>query len=536
MAHFLKLVRHLRIESFKEDLLLLGIDAQYRWDESGHKRVIDLKDTHLSEKSTTFFQDKEHLAGLLQLSAHHGLLRKYSESQKWIYQLSRKPGELLDSEDPYLDSLIFLCHICPRDEAFSQKFAILLSLSLLCADFLRFFATTRLLRPALISWFKCLLERPDVLDSVPSRDDLTAVCIAILKGDDLGLSHEAVLLLERLRVSEISVPSTLATANVQSTMLRRELRYDDSDRVVQKAISGFHEKFHENNIYESYLLGQLYLSLAENSILRNEHTSALEWLNKINLSTEKDPGKVPILMWRLFEQKWTTMGRTHRFIGDFHKAKEVLKPCLGVRQYLASNKVINIVRQLADVYVELGDFDSVRTLLDYHLELLQQEGREKSKPYHRLLLSYADADLRMGRFGSAQARLDDVKSWFEAHPPNTQTDQLDHVRALIACMRIKLHEGRWSEVLERSTVALQMADHYTSFTATNHYKGYIRKVRAASYLQLAQADMQAASKCVREPRHYMPGVGTYDRVNAQTELRRALGNFPSFDQTLLDIV
>jgi hypothetical protein len=532
LASFFTLVRHLRVESFEQDLLLIGIEAQYRWDESGHKKATNWANTQLSETSAAFLQDKEHLVGLMEMSVRHGLLQRHLEGQKWIYRLCGKTREILDKEDPYLDSLIFLCHICPKDEAFSQKYAISLASLLGRADYLRFFTTTKLLRPALTSWFKCLLERPDILGLMSSYDDLIAACIVTSKNDALDLSHEADLLLERLCVLEVSAPSRLAIAVAQSAMLRKELRYDDSDHVVQETLLNVGG----DNVYQDYLSGQLYLSLVENSILRNEHTTALEWLDNINLSTEEDREKIPTLMWRLFEQKWTTMGRIHRFIGNFQKAKEVLKPCLGIRHHLASNKVTAIVRQLADVYIELGEFEDLRTLLDYHLELLHQKGRQRSKPYNRLVLSYADAEVRMGQFGSAQARLDDVRSWFEAHPPKTQTDQLDHVRACIACMRIKIHEGRWSEVLEWSTAALQLADRYTSFTATNHYKGYIRKVRAASHLQLAQADMQAASKCVCEPRHYMPGVGTYDRVNAHTELCKVLEDCASFDYTVLGIV
>lgn len=101
-------------------------------------------------------------------------------------------------------------------------------------------------------------------------------------------------------------------------------------------------------------------------------------------------------------------------------------------------------------------------------------------------------------------------------------------------MRISVHQGQWSEVLEWSTKALQLADRYTCFTANNHYKGYIRKVRAVSYLQLAQADTDAASKCVLEPRHCMTGIGTYDKVKAHTELRNALGSCTAFDLALLE--
>jgi hypothetical protein len=121
LADFWTLVRHLRVDCFGEDLLLLGIDIQYKWDESGSQRAIDLKETGLSEKSAMIFKDKERISSLLHASVKYGLLQEYSQDQERIYHLTERSSDLLHNEDPYLDSLTFLCHICPKDEAFSQK-------------------------------------------------------------------------------------------------------------------------------------------------------------------------------------------------------------------------------------------------------------------------------------------------------------------------------------------------------------------------------------------------------------------------------
>lgn len=367
--------------------------------------------------------------------------------------------------------------------------------------------------------------------SIPSHENLTAACLAILRHDGSNATREAVLLLGQLRTLEISVPSRLGIAVAQSALLRRQLRYDDSDDVIMEALL----EINDNNALQIYFLGQSYLSLAENSILRNEHTTALERLNKIHLSTEKGPRNIPSLLWRLFEQKWTTMGRIHRYMGDFEKAKDALKPCIGLRQHLGSNKLVIVGRQLADIHVELGEIESAKTLLHHHLAILQQKRKQDTIPYTRLLLSYADAELRLGQFDSAEARLEEVRTRFEAHSITTQTDQLDHVRALIACTRISLHKHKWPEVIERSTAALRLANQYECFTATNYYKGYLHKVRAISHLQLARADMETATECVRQPRHYMTGVGTYDRIKAHEEFTEALAQCMSFDQASLDV-
>lgn len=399
------------------------------------------------------------------------------------------------------------------------------SLSLAHTEYLSYFATVKLYRPALANWFEYLLNEPALFGESLLRDDMIAAFISILKVTDSGSLQKASLILERLQNPGISLPSRLALAVAQSTILRRHEQYETSDRVLLDAIANSGD----DSVYQAYLSGQLFLSLVENSILRNQHSRALDWLNQINLSAEKTPEKVPVLMWRLFEQKWTTMGRIHRFIGDFQKAKEVLEPCLGIRQYIASHRVINVVRQLADVLVELGDCENATKLLDYHLQVLHQEGKAGFKFYNKLQLSYADAELRMGKYDTAQTRLDDVRRWFDTHSLTSQTDQLDHVRTLMVAMRICVYNYHWSDALEWATKALQLTKKYTCFAANNHYKGYIHKVRAVSHLRLAQADMEAAGTCVREPRHYMTGIGTYDRSKAHEELCRALEECTSFD-------
>lgn len=135
LADFLTFIRYFRVESFERDLLLLGIDAQYRWDESGNTRAIVVRDTQMSQKSIAFFKSQERLEEFLRLGVRNGLLRKGTEDQRCVYHIIRRTGETLDDEDPCIDSLIFLCHICPRDESFTERYVSLLFPSLVHADY-----------------------------------------------------------------------------------------------------------------------------------------------------------------------------------------------------------------------------------------------------------------------------------------------------------------------------------------------------------------------------------------------------------------
>lgn len=135
LADFLTFIRYFRVDYFERDLLLLGIDAQYRWDESGNTRAIDLGDTQMSQKSIAFFQSQERVEEFLRLGVQNSLLRMGTEDRTCVYHIIRRTGEILDDEDPCIDSLIFLCHVCPRDEAFSEKYVSPLLPSLVHADY-----------------------------------------------------------------------------------------------------------------------------------------------------------------------------------------------------------------------------------------------------------------------------------------------------------------------------------------------------------------------------------------------------------------
>lgn len=136
LADFLTFIRYFRVDSFEKDLLLLGIDARYRWDESGNTRAIGLRDTHMTPKSIAFFQSQERVEEFLRLGVRNSLLRKETEDRTCVYHIIRRTGEILDDEDSCIDSLIFHCHICPRDEAFSERYVSLLFPSLVHADYL----------------------------------------------------------------------------------------------------------------------------------------------------------------------------------------------------------------------------------------------------------------------------------------------------------------------------------------------------------------------------------------------------------------
>lgn len=520
----LKLLKHvicnLGVSSFGETLLLRATEQQRRWSADGHITAVCLEHTAMSNESASLFLDRDNLMSLLGSAVKHGLLERQLEQLEWTY---RGTGDELGSpdSDQYIrDSFALLCYICPREEALDPKYECLL-VYVDCANSHRFTIIMERLLPALQSMFQYLHYQSGVCIDDELRHDLIETWIATVKAYNFRPSPD---MLELLKVGgqlhKSGVPSCLqlALARTQSVILRRREQYVESDEVINLAI----RTFPLEDVRTACFRGLLYLSLAENAILRNQYSTAMEWVDAIELTVAPaEHLQKTALIWHLLEEKWIAMGRIYRYTAQFEKAEEALRPCLNRRRQSSMTNVHHIVRQLADVYVELREYEQAKTLLDHYLGQLREQGKQSSRPYSRLLLSKVDVDIATGDHKNAQALLDEIDQDFGRKPPTTQTEQLDHVRAEIASMRIAMYGDDWDRVLRRSMEALRLANTYSSFTGTNYYKGYILKLRTTAYLSLAHADIAAAEDCGLEPRNFITGVGTYDLEKAHSSLQAA---------------
>lgn len=520
----LKLLKHvicnLGVSSFGETLLLRATEPQRRWSADGHITAVCLEHTAMSNDSASLFLDRDNLMSLLGSAVKHGLLKRQLEQLEWTYRGTGDEFGSPDSDQYIRDSFALLCYICPREEALDPKYECLL-VYVDCANSHRFTIIMEQLLPALQSMFQYLHYQSGVCIDDELRHDLIETWIATVKAYNFKPSPD---MLELLKVGgqlhKSGVPSylQLALARTQSVILRRLEQYVESDEVINLAI----RTFPLEDVRTACFRGLLHLSLAENAILRNQYSTAMEWVDAIELTVAPaEHLQKTALVWHLLEEKWIAMGRIYRYTAQFEKAEEALRPCLNRRRQSSMTNVHHIVRQLADVYVELREYEQAKTLLDHYLGQLREQGKQSSRPYSRLLLSKVDVDIATGDHKNAQALLDEIDQDFGRKPPTTQTEQLDHVRAVIASMRIAMYGDEWDRVLRRSMEALRLANTYSSFTGTNYYKGYILKLRTTAYLSLAHADIAAAEDCGLEPRNFITGVGTYDLEKAHSSLQAA---------------
>lgn len=316
----------------------------------------------------------------------------------------------------------------------------------------------------------------------------------------------------------LKAPSSiyLEVVKAQSIFLRRQERYKESGELIESAL----QTPNPPDARTHCAIGQLQLSEAENAILQNDFERATALTDAVSLTMPECKTVDSPLMQYLRLQLWTLKGRLYRYTGNFEQAAEALEICLGLRHFSSGLNEYGVVRQLADSYMELEDPGKAELLLEEYLKTMRKEYMQGSRSYHRLSLSKADAYLAMGRLSEAQTILEEVRQSFVQAPPKSQTDQLDHVRAILGSMRKAMYEEAWSQVRDRADQAVELAQRYSCFTETNYYKGYALRARATALLHLARIDMESAQSCVRSPRHFMVGLGTYDLKLALSHYQR----------------
>ncbi|KAK4897229.1 hypothetical protein LTR49_028039 [Elasticomyces elasticus] len=386
-------------------MLLRGLRRQNRWDDDGHITTVCLRDTRMSERCASLFRDWNTLNVSLQSCVQQDMLERRLEHRTMVYHVTSDECSGSDHDEHPLDSLTFLCHICPREEALDPNVS----------------AVIKQLLPALLSWFDDVQRQTDRSLDINTRENLIETCVAISKVNASHSSQKALVLAQVLYDQDMPSRFSLAIAKVQSVALRRQERHAESDQKIEEAMY----RVDPQDVRTTCLIGQLHLSLADNAILRNQYESAIHWVEEIDLAISLGtPDQVSPLVWQLCEHKWIVTGRIHCFQGRFEDAIEVLRPCLAVSHISSVSNTHHVVRQLADAYVELDHPAQAKALLDEHLTKILQQGKQGSSPYNRLLLSYADAEIALGRYVDAHALLDEIEQSFKRTSPVSQTDQL----------------------------------------------------------------------------------------------------------------
>ena len=344
------------------------------------------------------------------------------------------------------------------------------------------------------------------------------VCLAASKVEQNSKALDILRIATTLCTSEVPLLYPLTVARAKSVALRVAGQRDQAEQVLCDALLISPSSSDERTMF---VRGQLVLSKAENAILENRYEEALGLVDEI-VTQEQTQSTLRPSEEQLLRLNWTVRGRIFKVQGSFGEAERSVQACMAICQKVALTKVNHVARHLADVLCEQGQHARAKELIDPLLDDLATRGKLSTKPYRRLLLPYIDALILGGEYSAAEIHLDLIYTNFQKEPPVDPTDELNHVRTAVGLMRLSIHKQNFLKAVELATFILHLIDQYQSFTPDSYYHGYILSERAACYLQMAQTDMSAVNDCNPKPRHFIMGIGTFERRNVEQRLQSSL--------------
>lgn len=354
----------------------------------------------------------------------------------------------------------------------------------------------------------------EVFDLPPTvRESLVETYLAAAnRRNHAGLLETA----EVLAVGGLSHPLSLEMAATRSRFARQHSNFSASDKIIDDALG---QTGSTSSILAQSHVVDLQLSKAENAMFKKEYTRALEVCSSACPDADLEHEKVMSpLEFHAMRKRQTVLGRAFHNLGNFEMAYKCFIVC---KNYCEenSNKVLpHLTRHLANTLMERGRHEEAELILSGELRCNERQPRA----YRRLRLCHASALLELRCVTESRKVFQDVDNYFNQSDPQTQNDKLDHLHARLKLMVIALRAQQWDGLQQLAGETLQLIRRYGSFPTANYYERRVLLLKAGAQCELARLDLRSAAVCQDTPLHFVPGVGTYERIE-QDEWLHGLG-------------
>jgi tetratricopeptide (TPR) repeat protein len=301
------------------------------------------------------------------------------------------------------------------------------------------------------------------------RDDAAGVLLTASKIGDMPSRQSAVTLATKILGDQPPEHLQVALAHQKSTLLRIVADWEQSEHVIQdlcRRTAGLDhsrdviQRFYRNlqpsmeNKRLNALYGRLHVSHLENLLQSEHYRSAAEEIEDWKISQK------PSLMEQcVFRSKTVVVAKLFRCQGRFHDVVHTLEECL--KLLFPQMNRIQLICNLADAHSDLGSPDVAYAHLSAEIEA-QRKKSARGKQFRRLWICAIDADLERGRYDSAQKTVQEIETVYSGLSDLDATDQLLHVRVLLAAARIHFYNEQFSEALGAFTVLNPRVQEYRS--------------------------------------------------------------------------
>ncbi|KAH7311540.1 hypothetical protein B0I35DRAFT_357406 [Stachybotrys elegans] len=175
--------------------------------------------------------------------------------------------------------------------------------------------------------------------------------------------------------------------------------------------------------------------------------------------------------------------RYFQFIGDFVAARASLEQFLSLHAAIPirDNTRRLLVGRLADVYCEMKEFTRAVEILQLELDKIGESDRPR-RPFRRLILALAEANIGLGKLDFAESVLKDLEDTIPPELDDTHDQQL-HMRRLFTMARIVHLRHDFTNAILRWEFALKEVKSMRTLKGTSGFTA------AMIYLSMAHAQL-----------------------------------------------
>ncbi|KAF7166572.1 hypothetical protein CNMCM6106_002347 [Aspergillus hiratsukae] len=472
---------------------------QHRWAEDGSQIQITFREAGL--KAPLSYLTPADVAALVTELRNQGSISVADGDAGNFYvchprccsvnESSAEPGKW-----PLFEALKLLCYIFPRDPFWEPHFE----------------STGRLLLPLLVPVItQCMhYDMPnDMKDAVIE----TLSSASRLKEAPYDILQKATQLLD-------GRPEYLhaIVAHRRSVLLRLQADFTGSEQIIEKYNRRPMTAAVGNRLHAIW--GHLYVSHLENLLQSQQYQRAYEAIHGWEMS---DPPSLMEL--RVIPSKSIALSKIYRCRGQLREAKEVLQSC---HEALLANDVARyqVLCGLADTHCDMGEPELANLLLQAEIRELSKRGK-LTRAFRRLLVSSLDIKILQGRYEDAISTVNQLRPLFRGVSRKDVTDQLLHVRTLIASARTLHFQSRFAEAIDQWEEAATVVQGYPSFDQDGFTLAICRLSKCLAYIYVgtddAAWDVLLKAKTALDsttPDYWMPTVTTMWLPFIQSEVQR----------------
>ncbi len=307
------------------------------------------------------------------------------------------------------------------------------------------------------------------------RDDAAGALLAASRIGDMASRQSAVTLATKILGDQPPEHLQVALAHQKSTLLRIIADWEQSEHVIQELCRRTAGLDHSGDVIQYFyrglqpsmvnkrlnaLYGRLHVSHLEN-LVQSEHYSIAEE----EMDDWKTPQEPSLMEQRVFPSRTVVMAKLFRCKGRFRDVVITLQECLELEKRLKlplpQMNRIQLICSLADAHCDLGSPEAAHALLEPEIED-QRKKSARGKQLRRLLVCAIDADLGRDLYDNAQRTVQEIETVHSGLSDLDATDQLLHVRVLLAAARVYFYKEQFSEALGAFKVLINRVQEYRS--------------------------------------------------------------------------